>query len=142
MALARLFAAVAEERTGIAAEPPVDVEARAARFDLAATFVAEAEGEVVGLIALYENDDGGAELGMLVAKDWRRHGVGRSLLEAAVAWARSRALARLVLDVFARNDGAIAFYRGFGFVGDGRTRDVPRASGETWQAIGMTLELS
>lgn len=141
MAMARLFAAVAEERTGIAAEPPVDVDARAARFDLAATFLAEAEGAVIGLIALYADGHGGADLGMLVAKDWRRRGVGRALLEAAVTWARARDLRRLVLDVFARNAAAIAFYRGFGFVEDGRTRDIPRASGETWQAIGMALEL-
>ena len=141
MPMARLFAAVAEERTGIAAEPPVDLDARAARFDLAATFVAEAEGEVIGLIALYEDDDGGAELGMFVAKDWRRRGVGRALLEAGVAWAHTGGLRRLVLDVFARNDGAIAFYRSFGFVEDGRTRAIARASGELWQAIGMTLHL-
>jgi putative acetyltransferase len=142
MPMARLFAAVAEERTGIASEPPVDLEARAARFDLDATFVAEADGEVVGLIALYADEEGGAELGMMVAKDRRRQGVGRALLDAAVAWARAQGVRRLLLDVFARNDGAIALYRGFGFVEDGRTREVARASGETWEAIGMRLELS
>ena len=31
-AMAELFAAAAEERTGIATEPPVDVEARTAQF--------------------------------------------------------------------------------------------------------------
>ena len=35
--LASLFAAVAEERDGIAAEPPIDVARRAAAFDLDAT---------------------------------------------------------------------------------------------------------
>jgi putative acetyltransferase len=139
--MARLFAEVAAERTGIASEPPVDIDARAARFDLDATFLAEEDGEVVGLIALYAGDDGGADLGMLVAYDWRRRGVGRALLEAGVAWARNRRLQRLVLDVFERNAGAIAFYRSFGFVEDGRTREIPRASGEVWAAIGMTLEL-
>lgn len=142
MPMAQLFAAVAEERTGIASEPPVDLEARAARFDLDATFVAEADGAVVGLISLYANEEGGAELGMMVAKDWRRRGVGRALLDAAVAWARARGLRRLLLDVFARNDAAISLYRGFGFVEDGRTREIARESGETWQAIGMRLELS
>jgi GNAT superfamily N-acetyltransferase len=139
--MAHLFAEVAAERTGIASEPPVDVEARAARFDLDATFVAEADGALVGLIALYADDEGGADLGMLVAEDWRRRGVGGALLEAGVSWAGKRRLQRLVLYVFRRNTGAIAFYRGRGFVEDGRTREIPRASGEVWEAIGMTLEL-
>jgi GNAT superfamily N-acetyltransferase len=142
MPMAELFAAVAAERTGIASEPPVDLDARAARFDLDATFVAESDGETVGLIALYANDDGGAELGMMVAREWRRRGIGAALLEAAVAWARAREVRRLLLDVFARNGGAIAFYRSFGFVEDGRLRQIPRSSGEVWPAIGMTLELS
>ena len=46
--LASLFAAVAEERDGIAAEPPVDVERRAAFIDLEATIVAEAGEGIIG----------------------------------------------------------------------------------------------
>jgi hypothetical protein len=61
--LAELFAAVAEERDGIAAEPPVDAEARAARFDLACTFVAVAEEQVVGLLFVVESGFGFGELG-------------------------------------------------------------------------------
>jgi len=45
--MARLFAAVAEERDGIAAEPPVDVEKRAAAWDLDRTLVAIEEGRRV-----------------------------------------------------------------------------------------------
>ena len=47
-ALALLLAAVAEERDGIAAEPPVDIERRAASWTLDGTLVAVAEGEIVG----------------------------------------------------------------------------------------------
>ena len=39
--LAELFAAVAEERDGIATEPPVDLDARAASWDLEWIFVAD-----------------------------------------------------------------------------------------------------
>jgi hypothetical protein len=46
--LALLFAAVAEERDGIAAEPPIDVAERAANWDVDRTLVALAAGEVVG----------------------------------------------------------------------------------------------
>jgi hypothetical protein len=42
--LALLFAAVAEERDGIAAEPPIDVEKRAARWNLDENLVALADG--------------------------------------------------------------------------------------------------
>jgi hypothetical protein len=48
--LALLFAAVAEERDGIAAEPPIDVEDRAANWRLDGTLVALAAGEVVGFL--------------------------------------------------------------------------------------------
>src|SRR5690242_4323180 len=48
--LALLFAAVAEERDAIGAEPPVDVERRAARWDLERTLVAVEDGEVVGVV--------------------------------------------------------------------------------------------
>src|SRR5215218_3793581 len=67
--LARVFAAVAEERNGIAAEPPVDVEARAASFDLDATLVAEGAGEVVGGIWVIGPFFGSGEIAMLVARD-------------------------------------------------------------------------
>src|SRR5437762_12254477 len=48
--LAQVFAAVAEERDGIATEPPFDIEQRAASFTLEGTFVAVADGEVIGSI--------------------------------------------------------------------------------------------
>lgn len=139
--MARLVAAVAEERTGIGSEPPVDIEARAARFDLDASFVAVEADRVVGLIHLHELDDGRAELGMMVAKDHRRKGVGRLLLVTGADWARGRRLRALELDVFSGNAAAIALYRGFGFVEDGRTRAIVRQSGEVWDAIGMSLSL-
>ena len=46
--LATLFAAVAEERDGIATEPPVDIEARAASWTLDGTLVAVARAEIIG----------------------------------------------------------------------------------------------
>jgi hypothetical protein len=78
--MAHLFAAVAEERDGIAAEPPVDVERRAARWELDRTFVALEAGEVVGLIFVIESSFGFGEIAMLVAADWRGaewEGIGR-----------------------------------------------------------------
>jgi hypothetical protein len=53
--MAVVFAAVAEERDGIATEPPVDVESRAARWTLDGTFVAVASGEIVGSLHVDPN---------------------------------------------------------------------------------------
>ena len=65
--LALLFAAVAEERDGIAAEPPVDVERRAANWHLDGTLVAHDAGEIVGFVRVEETPFGFGEIGMMVA---------------------------------------------------------------------------
>jgi RimJ/RimL family protein N-acetyltransferase len=140
--LALLFAAVAEERDGIASEPPVDVERRAAAWDLERTLVAVAGDEVVGLLFVMESNLGFGELGMLVAAGRRGRGVGTALVAASIEWARARRLHKLTLGVFPHNQAAIALYRKFGFVEEGRrVRHIRRASGELWDLIEMGLLL-
>jgi len=140
--LALLFAAVAEERDGIAAEPPVDLERREARTDLERTLVAVAGGEIVGALVVFESGWGVGELGMMVAREWRGRGVGSALVAAAIEWARGRGLHKLALGVFPHNEAAIALYRKFGFVEEGRrVRHMRRASGELWDLIDMGLLL-
>src|SRR5436190_15995805 len=78
--LALLFAAVAEERDGIATEPPVDVEARAASWTLDETLVAVAGSEFIGSLHLEVSRHGFGEIGMAVAREWRGRGVGSALL--------------------------------------------------------------
>jgi RimJ/RimL family protein N-acetyltransferase len=140
--LALLFAAVAEERDGIATEPPVDVEARAASWTIEGTFVAVAGAEIVGSLQLERSRHGFGEIGMTVAREWRGRGVGSALLAAAIEWARERGLHKLSLGVFAHNAAAIALYRKFGFVEEGRRlKHYRRASGELWDAVDMGLLL-
>jgi RimJ/RimL family protein N-acetyltransferase len=140
--LALLFAAVAEERDGIAAEPPVDVEKRAASWDLERTLVAFAADEVVGLIFVVESSFGFGEIGMMVAANRRGRGVGTALVAAAIEWARARGLHKLTLSVFPHNEAAIALYRKLGFVEEGRLRGhIRRSSGELWDLIEMGLPL-
>jgi RimJ/RimL family protein N-acetyltransferase len=141
--LARLFAAVAEERDGIAAEPPIDIDQRAANFDLDRTLVALAAGEeVVGLIFVIESSFGFGEIGMMVAANWRGRGVGTALVAAAIEWARTRGLHKLTLSVFPHNKAAIALYQKFRFVEEGRlTQQIRRANGELWDLIEMGLML-
>jgi ribosomal protein S18 acetylase RimI-like enzyme len=143
-ALAELFAAVAEERDGIASEPPVDVDARTKLFAAAidGAIVAVAAGDIVGWLHIEATWFGVGEIGMLVAKPWRRRGVGSGLLAAAIEKARDDGLHKLSLDVFANNEAAIALYRKFGFVEEGRrVRHYRRASGLLWDSIVMGLPL-
>jgi RimJ/RimL family protein N-acetyltransferase len=140
--LARLFAAVAEERDGIAAEPPVDVERHAANWQLDRTFVAVADGSVIGRLHIEPPFFGCGEIGMMVARDWRGRGVGSALVAAAIAWGRANRLHKLTLSVFPHNEAAIALYRKFEFVEEGhRVKQIRRSNGELWDLVEMGLLL-
>jgi RimJ/RimL family protein N-acetyltransferase len=141
---AELMAVVAEERTGIATEPPVDVDRRAELFaqSAASSIVAEADGRIIGMIHVETSRFGFGEFGMQVAREWRGRGVGSALLEAAIDWSRAQGLHKLCLEVFPHNEAGIALYRKYGFVEEGRrVRHYRRASGELWDSIVMGLAL-
>jgi RimJ/RimL family protein N-acetyltransferase len=142
--MAELYAAVASERTGIAAEPPVDIDERTASFAGRASVsqVAVAGAQIIGMISVDISRHGFGEVGMLVERQWRGLGVGSALVHAAIDWARGQRLHKLSLEVFAHNTAAIALYRGCGFVPEGvRRRQYRRASGELWDSIMMGLDL-
>jgi RimJ/RimL family protein N-acetyltransferase len=133
---------VAEERDGIASEPPIDVEKLAVEWRLDGTLVALAADVVVGQLHVEPSRFGFGELGMLVAADWRGRGVGTALVAAAIEWGRARGLHKLTLSVFPHNEAAIALYRKFGFAEEGwRARHIRRADGELWDVIDMGLLL-
>ena len=143
-AMAEIFAAVAAERDGIATEPPVDVEERAALFarSAAGSLVAVAGGQLIGMIHIEVSRAGFGDIGMLVSREWRGRGVGSELVRAAASWARDHGLHKLSLEVFAHNAAAIALYRKCGFVQEGRrVKQYRRASGELWDSIVMGLLL-
>ena len=126
--MAELFAAVAAERTGIATEPPVVIDERAAQFarTAAGSVVAKAGGQVVGMLHVEASRHGFGEIGMLVDREWRGRGVGSALLQAAISRARGQGLHKLCLEVFAHNTAAIALYRKSGFAEEGpRTGQYP-----------------
>ena len=140
--LALLLAAVAEERDGIAAEPPIDVEKLAARWEIDGTLIAVAEGDLVGQIHIDPSWMRFGDIGMMVAADWRGRGVGTALVAAAIDWALAHGLHKLALGVFPHNQAAIVLYRKFGFVEEGRLRrHVRRADGQLWDLIEMGLLL-
>jgi GNAT superfamily N-acetyltransferase len=79
----------------------------------------------------------------MVASGWRGRGVGTALVAAAIEWARARGLHRLSLSVFPHNEAAIALYRKFGFLEEGRrAKHMRRANGDLWDLIEMGLLLS
>lgn len=61
-----------------------------------------------------------ATLGMMVGADWRGRGVGAALMAAAFRWAAEVGVEKVALSVFPHNEAAIALYRKFGLVEEGR----------------------
>lgn len=117
------------------------------RFPDAAVYVAETdEGEIVGRLSLQRDQHPSsahvADLGLMVAAGWRRRGIGRALLEAAVEWARGAGVRKLELHVFPHNEAAIQLYESFGFEREGyRKQHYRRSTGDYVDAILMAYSL-
>jgi ribosomal protein S18 acetylase RimI-like enzyme len=104
--------------------------------------VAEADSQIIGMLYLEVSPHGFGEISMHVDRDWRGRGVGSALMQAAIGLADKRSLHKLCLEVFAHNTAAIALYRKWGFVEEGRrARQYRRTSGELWDSIVMGLGL-
>jgi diaminopimelate decarboxylase len=69
-----------------------------------------------------------ATLGIAVAADHRGKGVGSALMAEGFAWARGAGVEKIVLSVYPHNTGAIALYRKFGFLDEGRLARQSRKS--------------
>jgi ribosomal-protein-alanine N-acetyltransferase len=89
-------------------------------------WVAEEAGELVGVSAARTVADEVEVLTLGVAASWRRRGVGRSLMLAALTEAGQAGAARVFLEVRESNRGARAFYAALGFVETGRRRNYYR----------------
>jgi RimJ/RimL family protein N-acetyltransferase len=146
-AMLDLYEAVAAEGRYIAGELPIDREARRERWlewlpsSGHAAFVVEVDGRIVGHGGI--EGTGVAELGMLVARDWRGKGVGSALLQACVDWARAAGAHKVALQVWPHNEAARNLYRKFGFREEGYLRrHYRRRNGELWDAVIMGLLIS
>jgi len=110
-------------------------------------FVAVAEsGEIIGMVTI----DGKrrpavrhrGELGVSVVSGWRGQGVGRALVERAIACAReSGVFTRIELIVLARNETAIRLYESLGFQHEGRRQRGMLRNGEYLDDLMMALLL-
>lgn len=78
-------------------------------------------------------------LGMGVAAGYRGKGIGRRLLEAAIAKARANGATRIVLEVRIDNTNAIRLYEKLGFITEARKRNALRFDDGYYDALQMVL---
>lgn len=95
-----------------------------------AWIVAVRDDEILGLVSLtreqYPATRHVASLGIGVAAAARGEGIGAALMGEAFRWAESVGVRRVILSVYPDNARAMALYRRFGFVEEGRFRDHSR----------------
>ncbi len=144
---------VAAEGRFIGAEVPFDRPRRRARLAellaggdstvlVADTSPAGGPG-VVGYLSVSVAPYGVADIAMLLQAGWRGRGIGRALLDAAIAWASSAGAHKMSLEVWPDNAAAIALYERAGFVVEGRkARHYRRRNGELWDSVLMGRPLS
>jgi putative acetyltransferase len=115
------------------------------RYAHAAVFVAETPSGIVGRLSLARDSHPAsyhvADLGLMVAAQHRRRGIGRALLVKAVEWARESGVRKLELHVFPHNEPAIKLYEDFGFVREGYRKAQYRRGREYVDAILMALDV-
>jgi N-acetylglutamate synthase-like GNAT family acetyltransferase len=81
-----------------------------------AFWVAQYNGEVVGMIGVQRTSEDVAEVRRLrVHHDYRRRGVGTRLMEQAVNFCRHHGYLKVILDVRIERGPAIAMFEKFGF---------------------------
>jgi RimJ/RimL family protein N-acetyltransferase len=116
------------------------------RYPNAAVFVAEqSDGSIIGRLSLSRDAHPAsahvADLGLMVAEDARRRGVGQALLEAAVNWARGASIRKLELHVFPWNEPAIQLYKRYGFEQEGYRKAHYHRAGKDVDAMLMAYRV-
>ena len=91
-------------------------------------YLAYVDGQLAGQIILWKNWNGyGYIEDIAVDASFRRQGIGRRLIEQAVAWAKSHALPGLMLETQDNNVAACRLYIACGFHLGGFDRELYRA---------------
>ena len=118
------------------------------KVDIRDVLVAELDGQVAGYVRLGRvfpiaaSDHVLMISGIAVDPAFQRRGVGRTLLDAAVAEARGRGARRLTLRVLAHNEAAVRLYEQAGFVVEGVLRGEFFLDGKYVDDTLMALDLT
>ena len=105
------------------------------------------EGQLVGVVGLYRERRPKTRhkayvWGMYVAPEFRRHGIGRALLEAVVARARKvQGVRQVNLTVTAGNDAACRLYAACGFERFGLEKEALWVDGTPYDTEYMVLRV-
>jgi ribosomal protein S18 acetylase RimI-like enzyme len=101
---------------GFEPDPELDPDLDRPDRHYAVLWIAEADGEVVGSVALRDLGDGALELKrMYLQRAQRGRGLGKRLLTIAIDSARARGASVIRLDTSERMETAQALYEAYGF---------------------------
>lgn len=90
-----------------------------------ALFVAESNNQIIGVVHIVIRESRDIPIlvprkyavidNLAVKKEYRRSGIGKSLVEKAQQWAMDKEITQIELNVWEFNKGAIAFYETLGY---------------------------
>jgi len=135
-AIINIYNAATATRTSTALFDPVTVEERLPWFrghspDGFPLWVAEAEGEIAGWLSFHEfirrpAYRGAAEISIYVNEKFRRRGIGRGLLQKAIAEAPRLKVRALLGYVLGHNEASLRLFKQAGFEPWGRLPRLAR----------------
>ncbi|GKX67970.1 GNAT family N-acetyltransferase [Inconstantimicrobium mannanitabidum] len=106
--------------------------------------VVEVEGKIVGLATLDRSNlvkiHHTATFGINILKEYCGQGVGSLLMQRVIEWAENNGVEKIDLEVFANNISAIALYKKYGFVEEGRKRKAIKTN-EGYQDMLIMVRL-